>query len=87
MKCDFCPDMVRDGTLPYCVQACPNRAIYYGDLEEDIAGQSRGIAVRHEADKTVADVNHIQNSAHRHQGVHDLSEQITAYDHACILKI
>ncbi len=37
MKCDFCPDMVRAGTLPYCVQACPNNAIYYGDLEEDIA--------------------------------------------------
>ncbi len=37
MKCDFCPDMARAGTLPYCVQACPNNAIYYGDLEEDIA--------------------------------------------------
>lgn len=37
MKCDFCPDMVRDGTLPYCVQACPNNALYYGDLEEDVA--------------------------------------------------
>ena len=37
MKCDFCPDMARAGTLPYCVQACPQRAIYYGDLEEDIA--------------------------------------------------
>ncbi len=37
MKCDFCPDMVRAGTLPYCVQACPNDAIYYGDLEEDVA--------------------------------------------------
>jgi len=37
MKCDFCPDMARAGTLPYCVQGCPNNAIYYGDLEEDIA--------------------------------------------------
>ncbi len=37
MKCDFCPDMARAGTLPYCVQGCPNDAIYYGDLEEDIA--------------------------------------------------
>jgi molybdopterin-containing oxidoreductase family iron-sulfur binding subunit len=37
MKCDFCPDMVRANTLPYCVQACPNDAIYYGDLEEDVA--------------------------------------------------
>jgi molybdopterin-containing oxidoreductase family iron-sulfur binding subunit len=37
MKCDFCPDMARTGTLPYCVQACPQHAIWYGDLEEDIA--------------------------------------------------
>ncbi|MBF8267560.1 MAG: hypothetical protein HW388_1068 [Dehalococcoidia bacterium] len=37
MKCDFCPDMARVGKLPYCAQACPNSAIYYGDLEEDIA--------------------------------------------------
>jgi len=37
MKCDFCPDMARAGRLPYCAQGCPNRAIYYGDLEEDIA--------------------------------------------------
>lgn len=37
MKCDFCPDMVRAGALPYCIQACPNDAIYYGDLEENVA--------------------------------------------------
>ena len=37
MKCDFCPDMARAGKLPYCAQACPSNAIYYGDLEEDIA--------------------------------------------------
>jgi molybdopterin-containing oxidoreductase family iron-sulfur binding subunit len=37
MKCDFCPDMARAGRAPYCVQACPNNAIYYGDLEEDVA--------------------------------------------------
>ena len=43
MKCDFCPDMVRDGTLPMCVQACPNDAIWYGDLEEDIATNGRNI--------------------------------------------
>ena len=36
-KCDFCPDMARAGKLPYCAQACPSNAIYYGDLEEDIA--------------------------------------------------
>ncbi|MEQ1703527.1 MAG: 4Fe-4S dicluster domain-containing protein, partial [Ilumatobacteraceae bacterium] len=37
MKCDFCVDMVRAGSLPHCVQGCPQGAIYYGDLEEDIA--------------------------------------------------
>ncbi len=37
MKCDFCPDMARAGKLPYCAQGCPNHAIYYGDLEEDVA--------------------------------------------------
>ena len=37
MKCDFCPDMARAGRLPYCAQACPHHAIYYGDLEEDVA--------------------------------------------------
>ncbi|MDE3111655.1 MAG: 4Fe-4S dicluster domain-containing protein [Chloroflexota bacterium] len=37
MKCDFCPDMARAGRLPYCAQGCPRGAIYYGDLEEDLA--------------------------------------------------
>ena len=37
MKCDFCPDMAEAGRLPYCAQGCPNHAIYYGDLEEDVA--------------------------------------------------
>jgi Fe-S-cluster-containing dehydrogenase component len=37
MKCDFCPEMTRRGGLPWCVTACPNGAIYIGDLEEDVA--------------------------------------------------
>jgi len=43
MKCDFCPDAARAGSLPYCVQACPNDAIYYGDFEEDLATNGREI--------------------------------------------
>jgi molybdopterin-containing oxidoreductase family iron-sulfur binding subunit len=43
MKCDMCPDMARAGTLPYCAQACPNNAIYYGDLEEDIATNGQDV--------------------------------------------
>ncbi|MBI2872285.1 MAG: 4Fe-4S dicluster domain-containing protein [Chloroflexi bacterium] len=37
VKCNFCPHLARSGKLPYCAQACPSSAIYYGDLEEDIA--------------------------------------------------
>ncbi|MBF8298888.1 MAG: hypothetical protein HW395_1545, partial [candidate division NC10 bacterium] len=43
MKCDFCPDMMRDDVLPYCVQGCPNDAIYYGDLEEDVATNGKKV--------------------------------------------
>jgi Fe-S-cluster-containing dehydrogenase component len=34
-KCDFCPDMVRQGELPHCVTACPNGVFMFGDLYED----------------------------------------------------
>jgi Fe-S-cluster-containing dehydrogenase component len=34
-KCDFCPDMVRQGLLPDCVSACPNGTFYFGDENED----------------------------------------------------
>ncbi|MEZ4908207.1 MAG: 4Fe-4S dicluster domain-containing protein [Saprospiraceae bacterium] len=36
MKCDFCPDRVREGKLPYCVSSCPMGVIYFGDKNEDI---------------------------------------------------
>ncbi len=34
-KCDFCPDMVREGSLPHCVSACPNGVFSFGDMNED----------------------------------------------------
>lgn len=34
-KCDFCPDMAREGLLPDCVTACPNGVFYFGDENED----------------------------------------------------
>ena len=34
-KCDFCPDMTRQGELPHCVAACPNGVFAFGDLNED----------------------------------------------------
>jgi Fe-S-cluster-containing dehydrogenase component len=35
-KCDFCPDMAREGKLPDCVTACPNGVFYFGDENEDV---------------------------------------------------
>lgn len=37
MKCDFCPDNMRNGRLPDCVNGCPMKALYMGDLNENIA--------------------------------------------------
>lgn len=34
-KCDFCPDRVREGKLPPCVESCPNGVFYFGDENED----------------------------------------------------
>ena len=34
-KCDFCPDMTRQGKLPDCVTACPNGVYFFGDVNED----------------------------------------------------
>ncbi|MBI2967816.1 MAG: 4Fe-4S dicluster domain-containing protein [Bacteroidetes bacterium] len=34
-KCDFCPDLIREGKLPHCVTACPMGVIYFGDYYED----------------------------------------------------
>lgn len=45
MKCDFCPEMARMGWIPYCAQACPNGAIYWGDLEEDLATNGKQVVV------------------------------------------
>lgn len=36
IKCDFCPDLLRQGELPHCAKACPNGVIYFGDKNEDI---------------------------------------------------
>ena len=34
-KCDFCPDMLRQNKVPHCITACPNGALYFGDLIAD----------------------------------------------------
>lgn len=37
MKCDFCTDRLEAGGLPSCALNCPRGAMFFGDLEEDLA--------------------------------------------------
>jgi molybdopterin-containing oxidoreductase family iron-sulfur binding subunit len=34
-KCDFCPDLLRQGKLPPCITSCPNGVLYFGDAVDD----------------------------------------------------
>ena len=43
MKCVLCANMVRVGKLTACVTGCPMRALYIGDLNEDIASNGREV--------------------------------------------
>lgn len=68
-KCDFCPDLAREGKLPYCVSACPMGVIYYGDILEDIVTNG---------DETIRFSELIKNRAgYRH--LEDLGTQPNVY--------
>ncbi|GIV00304.1 MAG: hypothetical protein KatS3mg014_1919 [Actinomycetota bacterium] len=43
MKCDFCTDRLEAGGLPSCALNCPWGALYFGDLEEDLASNGREV--------------------------------------------
>jgi Fe-S-cluster-containing dehydrogenase component len=45
-KCDFCPDMIRQGKMPACVTGCPMNVIYFGDQNEDAVTNSSGVTVK-----------------------------------------
>jgi Fe-S-cluster-containing dehydrogenase component len=44
-KCNLCYDRTVVGLRPWCAQACPTQALWYGDFEE-FTSQRRGRAVR-----------------------------------------
>lgn len=45
-KCDFCPDMIRQGKMPACVSGCPMDVIYFGDQNEDAVTNASGVTVK-----------------------------------------
>lgn len=45
-KCDFCPDMIRQGKMPDCVTSCAMNAIYFGDENEDAVTNADGETFR-----------------------------------------
>ena len=45
-KCDFCPEMIRQGKMPHCVSGCPMDAIYFGDQNEDAVTNASGVTVK-----------------------------------------
>ena len=45
-KCDFCPDMIRQGKMPSCASGCPMNAIYFGDQNEDAVTNASGVTVK-----------------------------------------
>lgn len=45
-KCNLCYDRTSEGLVPWCAQACPTQALWYGNFEE-FSAQRRGHAVRH----------------------------------------
>lgn len=45
-KCDFCPDMIRQGMMPACSTSCPMNAIYFGDQNEDAVTNASGVTVK-----------------------------------------
>jgi len=45
-KCDFCPELAREGLLPPCVTSCSMGAVYYGDELEDAVTNGEGETLR-----------------------------------------
>ena len=59
VRCDMCADRVAEGKQPICVEACPLRALEFGDIEELRAkheGTVAGIAPMPSPDETTPSI-------------------------------
>lgn len=45
-KCDFCPEMLRQGKQPHCVSNCTMGALMFGDRNEDAVTDAKGKTYR-----------------------------------------
>ena len=46
IRCDLCPDRLKRGEEPACVDACPTGALVFVELEEVVRGRRSAFAVR-----------------------------------------
>jgi len=58
-KCAFCTDFLNKGRMPYCINACPQRALYMADLNHDVATNTREVV---QASRLIGD-----NSGYRYK--------------------
>lgn len=64
-KCTFCKNLIDRGDVPACMQLCPGRARYWGDLDDPESDVSKAIAGRetmflHEEGGTKPSVYYLQ---------------------------
>jgi Fe-S-cluster-containing dehydrogenase component len=46
-KCNFCQDRLADGSPPACVEACPQKAMTFGDLKDENSSLRRLLGTRY----------------------------------------
>lgn len=73
VKCDGCIERVQEGKRPICVEACPMRALDFGDIDQMRAkhGTIDAIAPMPSASLTRPNITIVKPAGAREQGSHD----------------